>query len=169
MRTLTVGFSKSTKKFAPFSWLLKAWDRVPYSHVYFKFENNRNPDIPLIYQASSTMLNFMSVDVFKLHSEVVEEVELQVSDELYNDILRDCMKCSGMPYGLLQVFGTAIAEILNLNRNPLPGKKNEFVCSEWVARQMTKLGYRFHKSLDLVKPIDVYEALKTQLKETDII
>lgn len=168
MRTLVIGFSKSTKRLALFSWALLAWDRVPYSHVYFKFENLRNPDIPLIYQASGNMLNFMSTDVFLQHSKVIEEIKLEVPEELYNDILRECMKCAGLPYGKLQVLGIMIADIFRLARNPFPNQKSEFVCSEWIARQMIKLGYVFYKDLDLVKPVDVNEALKIQLKK-DII
>lgn len=164
MRTLTLGFSRSTKKFAIFSWALQAWDKVPYSHVYFKFENSRNPDIPLIYQASGTMLNFMSEEVFLEHNKVVEEYPLKVSDEAYNDILRDCMKFAGRPYGKWQIIGIALADILKLKKNLFANKDKLFVCSEWSAKQMKRLGYIFYKDNDLVKPIDINDAVKLQLK-----
>lgn len=159
MRKIKIGFSYSTKKFSPFSKALKLWDNVDYSHVYFEFENGRHPDIPLIYQASSTMLNFMSKEVFLSKNIIVKEFELEIEEEIYNNIMRDCMKSAGKPYGVMQILGIALADIFKLRKNYLANGE-KYVCSEWVAIQVQKLGYSFDKELNLLKPIDIYQILE---------
>lgn len=154
MRKIIVGFSHSTKKFAPFSIGIRWWDQVPYSHVYFQFES-RSYKVNMIYQASSTMLNYMSKDVFLMNNVVVKEFELDITDEQYASLMESCMKSAGLPYGSLQICGIIIADILSLQKNPFPSE-DKYVCSEWVGEELEKLGYKFDKDLDLLKPSDIY-------------
>lgn len=158
MKTIIVGFSHSTKKFAPFSKALQHWDNVPYSHVYFQFHADKH-DVDMVYQASSNMLNYMSKPVFLSINAVVEEIEIQVSDSDYNKLMKSCMESAGLEYALLQVVGIAIADIFNLDKNIL-SNPDKYVCSEWVAEQLEHLGYKFDKPLDLIKPKDIYIKLK---------
>lgn len=160
MRSITVGFSASTKKIQPFAKLIKWWDDTEYSHVYFKF-HSVTYDVQMIYQASSTMLNYMSEDVFLLHNKVIEEINIDVSDEEYLELMKDCMESAGKEYGLMLVLGIFIADILNLTGNPFPDK-NKFVCSGWIARRLEKLGYKFNKKINIVKPIDINKVLKNE-------
>jgi hypothetical protein len=160
MRKLIVGFSHSTKKFAPFSWLIRFWDKTPYSHVYFQFETSKNK-VEIVYQASSTMLNYMSKDVFLTKNAVVEEFEFFIDDERYDFIMLNCMKSAGLEYSVKQVFGLVIADLFNMESNPLSDEKR-YVCSEWVAEELQLLGYRFNKTLDLITPKDIYKVLKEQ-------
>lgn len=161
MRTLTIGFSHS-KGFKPFSWAIKGWDKTPYSHVYFKFVTKSNPDIPLIYQASKTMLNFMSEQVFLTQNVVCREFEIEVTDEQFAAFLRDCMLNAGKPYGIMQIVGIFIADVFKLKKNPFPNSDKYFVCSEWVAKELEKLGYKWDKPMDLVDPKDVYKVLSKE-------
>jgi hypothetical protein len=157
MRKLIVGFSHSTKFFAPFSWLIRFWDRTPYSHVYFQFETTKTK-IEIVYQASSTMLNYMSKDVFLTKNSVVSEFELFLTDEQYNLIMLNCMKSAGLDYSIKQIIGLVIANTFNLKSNPLSDEK-QYVCSEWIAEQLQTIGYRFKKPLDLITPKDVFKVL----------
>jgi len=157
MKLVTVGFSHSTKAFAPFSWGLKAWDQVPYSHVYFKFHSDKY-DVDLIYQASSTMLNYMSEDIFLGFNAVVKEIQIEVTDEQYYKLMKKCMECAGLKYGTLQIVGILISDVTKIDRN-IFSDPEKYHCSEWVAEQLEQLGYNFNKPLDLVKPIDIYKVL----------
>lgn len=158
MRIITVGFSHSTKKFAPFSKAIRYWDGTPYSHVYFQFESTVY-SLDLVYQASSTMLNFMSKDVFLSFNAVVEEVEIQVTEEQYHLIMGNCIRSAGLKYAVLQIFGMALADIFKLDYNPFPDPE-KYVCSEWIAEQLELLEYKFDKPLDLVTPKDINIKLK---------
>lgn len=158
MKTIIVGFSHSTKAFAPFSLGLRAWDGVPYSHVYFKFHSDKY-DVDLIYQASSTMLNYMSEDIFLSFNELVKEIEIQVTDEQYHKLMKKCMECAGLQYGTLQIVGVLVADVLKIDRN-IFSDPEKYHCSEWVAEELEELGYKFNKPTDLVKPIDIYKVLE---------
>lgn len=157
MRKIIVGFSSSTKKVAPFSKAIKWWDNCDYSHVYFQFESTKY-DVDMIYQSSSTMLNYMSKEVFLLHNHIVHEFEIELTDEQYIVLMTNCMKSAGLAYGVLEIVGIFIADILNLTHNPFSDEE-KYVCSEWVAEQLELLEYKFDKELELVKPIDVYMVL----------
>lgn len=153
MRTIIVGFSHSTKHFAPFSLAIKYWDKTPYSHVYFQFES-KVYSLDLVYQASSTMLNFMCKDVFLGFNAVVHEIPLEVTEEQYVLIMGNCMRSAGLQYSVLQILGMVLADIFHLKTNPFPDPV-KYVCSEWVAEQLEQLGYTFNKPLDLVRPKDI--------------
>lgn len=158
MKKIIVGFSRSTKHFSPFSKGIQLWDNCDYSHVYFQFESSKY-NVSMIYQASSTMLNYMSKDVFLQHNEVIYEFTLEITDEQYFQIMQNCMKSAGLAYGIKQIFGIIIADIFKLNKN-IFSDPEKYVCSEWVAEQIELLDYKFNKSLDLIKPIDVFKVLK---------
>lgn len=157
MRKFTIGFSHSTKKFAPFSKAIIAWDDVPYSHVYFKFHSNKY-EVNLIYQASSAMLNYMGEDVFLGINAVVKEFEIEVTEEQYDVIMKKCIVSAGLEYGLMQVFGLMLDDMFHIGRNVF-GNDKQYHCSEWVAEILSTIGYKFSKPFDLVKPKDIYKLL----------
>lgn len=160
MRKLVIGFSKSTKKFAPFSWAIRLWDKTDYSHCYTQFENRRFPDLPLIYQASHDMMNFMTREVFLESNKVVEEFIVETNDEQHEKLLHEAMKMVGRPYGVKQVIGIAIADLLRLKKNPFTKKEKTYTCSEWCGIVLDILGYEIKKDRNLLKPSDIYAALK---------
>ncbi len=154
MRKIIIGFSHSTKSFSPFSKALQWWDGVPYSHTYFQFES-QTYSVEMVYQASSTMLNYMAKPVFCKNNETVREFELQITDEQYFNLMKDCMESAGLEYGIKQVFGILLADVFKLKKNYFSDKE-KYHCSEWVAEKLQELGYRFDKELDLVKPVDIF-------------
>jgi hypothetical protein len=158
MKELIIGFSHSTKTFSPFSKAIRLWDGTEYSHVYFQFRSDKY-DVDMIYQASSTMLNYMSKDVFLQHNQVVCEIKIFITEEQYFKIMKDCMISAGLEYGVKQIFGIFIADSFNLDQN-IFADPEKYVCSEWVAEELEYLGYKFTKPLDLIKPKDVYKALQ---------
>lgn len=158
MQSIIIGFSSSTKKFAPFGKAIQVWDNTNYSHVYFQFKNTKY-NIDMIYQSSSTMLNYMSKDIFLSHNKIIKEFTLDLTDEQYSILEKKCLHCAGMEYGVLQIIGIVIADILGWDHNPFP-ESEKYICSEWVAEQLVVLGYKFNKELSLTKPIDVYKVLE---------
>lgn len=160
MRTLKVGFSKSTKFMPLFSWAIRVWDRIEYSHCYTEFENRRHPELPLIYQASHDMMNFMSRPVFEKENEVVEEFTIQVSDEAYDRLMYKAIQIVGKPYGVKQIVGIILADIFNLKKNPFQTKEDTYICSEWCAIVLDELGYVIPKDRNLVTPKDIHKVLK---------
>ncbi len=131
MRTIIVGFSHSTKEFSPFSTAIQWWDGTNYSHVYFQFESSKY-DVDMIYQSSSTMLNYMSKEVFLMNNEVRKEFTLELTDDQYSSLMKKCMVSAGLPYAVIQIFGIVLADIFKL---------------------------KFDKDLDLLKPSDIYKVL----------
>lgn len=160
MKTIIVGFSHSTKTFSPFSKAIQLWDKTNYSHVYFEFESIKY-DVDMVYQASSTMLNYMSKDVFLLNNKVIKEFKLELTDEQYFNLMQSCMKSAGLKYGQLEIVGIVIAEILRLDYNPFADSER-YICSEWVGEQLEALGYSFIKDLALLKPSDIYMELENE-------
>lgn len=157
MKTIVVGFSKSTKSIAPFSKAICLWDKTNYSHVYFQFKNVKY-DVDMIYQSSSTMLNYMSKEVFLHHNTIAYEFKIAVTNEQYDKLMKNCIISAGLPYSIMQIFGIILADVFNLKSN-LFQNKDKYVCSEWVAEQLEELGYQFNKDLGLVKPSDIYRVL----------
>ena len=160
MRKVKIGFSKSTKKLPLFSWAVRLWDGTPYSHCYTEFENRRHPELPLIYQASHDMMNFMSRPVFETENEVIEEFLIEVSDEAYDHLLYKAIQIVGKPYGVKQILGIVVARLFNLNYNPFETKADTYICSEWCAIVLEELGYVLPKDRNLLTPKDIHKVLK---------
>jgi hypothetical protein len=160
MRKVKLGFSYSTSKFAPFAWAIKWWQKTEYSHCYTEFENRRHPELPLIYQASHDMMNFMSKEVFLTNNRIVEEFEIEISDEAYDNLMYKAIKIVGKPYGVKQIIGILIADLFNKKTNPFVTKADTYICSEWCAIVLEELGYVLPKDRNLLTPKDIHKVLK---------
>jgi hypothetical protein len=160
MRKLVIGFSKSTKKLPLFSWAIRLWDGTEYSHCYTQFENRRHPELPLIYQASHDMMNFMSRQVFESNNAVIEEFTIEITDEAYDHLMYKAIQLVGKPYGVKQILGIAVARVLNLKTNPFHTRQDTYTCSEWCGMVLKELGYVLPKDPNLITPKDVYKVLR---------
>ena len=160
MRKVIIGFSASTKILPIFSWAIRIWEGTEYSHCYTQFENRRHPELPLIYQASHDMMNFMSRSVFLTTNRIVEEFTIEVTDEAYDRLMYRAIQLVGKPYGVRQIVGIVVAQIFNLEKNPFETKKDTYICSEWCGLVLKELGYDFPKDPNLLTPADVYNILK---------
>jgi hypothetical protein len=160
MRKLIIGFSKSTKFIPLFSWGIRIVEKTDYSHCYTQFENRRHPELPLIYQASHDMMNFMSRPIFLDTNKVVEEFVIEVSDEAYDNLMYKAIQLVGKPYGVKQVVGIVLAKLLKLEKNPFQTNKDTYICSEWCGIVLKELGYVIPKDPNLLTPKDVYKVLK---------
>jgi hypothetical protein len=164
MRELTVVFTKSKKKLAIGSWLIRAWTFKPYSHVALKFES-RIFKSPTYYQASDGLVNYMSETQFLKKHSIVEKYIIEVEDEDYSKIREACHEEAGAPYGFLQNLGILLADLCGWFgvqiKNPWKEGRN---CSELLyVHVFSKLGYK-ELDPDLVKPHHIEQLLTTSYR-----
>jgi hypothetical protein len=112
----------------------------------------------MISQASRGIVNFMSNDSFLVDNIIIDEVEIEVSDEVYCKIVELCEKKAGIPYSKKQIIGILIAQLLRLDRNPFDMSKQTVVCSEWVGLVLVLAGYKFETHLSLLTPVHIWKA-----------
>lgn len=164
MRNLTIVFTKSKKKLAIGSWLIRLWTRKPYSHVALRFDSQIFKS-PTYYQASDGLVNYMSGSQFLKKHEIIRGYHLAVSDEEYSTIRNECHEEAGAPYGFMQNVGIIIADFFKLFgkkiENPFKKGRN---CSELLyVHVFSNLDYK-ELDPDLVKPHHIEELLTTSYR-----
>jgi hypothetical protein len=160
MRTLTIGFSKSKKPFAFGSWLIRKYQKTPYSHVYVKFRSESLNRV-LIYEAVGSGLRFIGSNVWNSHATEMFSFDIEVTEASYIGLLQYCVDNAGTDYGFLQNIGVVLSNAFGLLRNPFSKGKN---CSEAVSDMLRMEGYEFNKESNLLTPKDVYNALLGHIK-----
>jgi hypothetical protein len=155
MKTITIGFSKSKKRFAIGSWAIRAFQGTKYSHVYIKFKSDSLQRV-LIYEAVGAGLRFIGTKVWESHAEEVVSFSIDIDQENYLTLMRYCVDNAGTEYGFTQNIGIAICELLRLKNNPFKKGKN---CSEVVGEMLKLEGFSFVKETNLLTPKDIYEVL----------
>jgi len=159
MKKITIGFSKSTKKFAIGSVLIRWYMQTPYSHVYMKFDSpslNRT----LIYEAVGAGVRFIGFERWKQHAVEVKSYSFEICDESYTKLMQFCVDNAGIEYGFWQNLGIVIANIFNQKYNPATDGAN---CSETIGVILALNGYEFQKEFNLLTPKDIDEALAAKL------
>lgn len=162
MTNITVGFSKA-KGFSPYGWLIMVGLNIPFSHVYIKIHSMKY-DRDLIYQASSTMVNFMSPAIMDSEHVVVKEFVLPISDENYIKMMQFAIDNAGKPYGIKEVVGMAIVRVFQIFgkkiKNPFKDGGNTYVCSELVGTIVNEfLNGKIPGDQDDFTPKEVYDYL----------
>ena len=158
MRELEIIFTKSKKKCAIISFLIRKWTGKQYSHVARKLVHG---DIELYYQASGSQVNYECKEVFDKKHEIIKRYTLSISQELYTEIGSACLREAGKPYGVLQNVGIAMVDVCRLFgkkiQNPFKQGRN---CSELLyvvvlKRLCPDLAY----DPDTIKPNHIEEIL----------
>jgi len=156
METLTIGFSRSRKKLALISWLIRLYQRTPYSHTYLKFHSATLNRL-LTYEAVGSGVRFIGNQQWSKEAEEIHSFTIPVKKCNYITILQYCVDHAGSDYGFMQNVGVILARIFRMKSNPFKKGKN---CSELVAEVLIHEGYKFDKQLDLITPKDIYKVLK---------
>lgn len=152
MKTITIGFSKSTKKFAIGSLLIRWYMGAPYSHVYLKFKSS-SLDRVLIYEAVGAGVRFIGANRWASHAEEVSSFNIEISDENYTKLMQFCVDNAGIEYGFFQNLGILFANLCKLKKNPLTDGNN---CSEAIGEILELEGYKINKDLNLLTPKDIH-------------
>lgn len=160
MRTIDIYFTRSSKKIAFFSWLIRVLWQTEYSHTAIGFHSNKY-DKDLIYHASGVGLNFSSMSVFNSQHTLVYKKTLEVSDVVYDSIISKAIDLSGTKYGILQSLGVGLAYVkvrLGIGKsNPFKDGRSKWICSEWVAEVLSMIYPDYNPNLETISPKDVYE------------
>lgn len=165
MKQITIGFSKSTSKLAIFSWLILWTQKTPYSHVYLKYNDdylNKN----MIYQASHTLVNYMSLPVFLSQEDVIQEFTFNVSDVVFKKWMEFAADNAGKPYGVLEIVGLALVGLLSLVNikitNPFKDAGETWICDQLVAAGLNNCSnIKLPMPLNNMRPQDVYTLVST--------
>lgn len=165
MKTITVGFS-CHKGFAPGSKIIKLILNRPFSHTYFKFKEDLLEDFT-VFHAIGRGLSYVSYTNFKEHNNVVAEFDIEITDELYIELLNDCQKHASIQYGYMQNLGIVL--VRGLSRLSITIKRNPFTkginCSEWVYYILEEIyGNWIDSDPNLVGPDQVFDFLTTDNK-----
>lgn len=156
------GFSRP-KKSKPFAWLIMKAYGIPYSHSYIKIFSEKY-DRYLIYQASSTMVNFMNMETFNEEALVVSETQVKVTQDQRSKIIQFAIDNCGKPYGIKDIIGLAWVKLNSWIgrevKNPFSDKDSTLICSELTSIVLRDcLNIVLPKDPDDMTPLDVYQLL----------
>jgi hypothetical protein len=150
MKNISIVFTKSRTKFPIFSWIIRAYTRKPYSHVAIKLAN-------MFYQSPS---GYHSEHNFLAKYRIERSYEIQICDDIYEDIKKECDYYSGYPYSVLQNLGIVLVDFLKIFnkkiKNPWPKGAN---CSEIVYKCLIIKLWRIKKDKDAIKPHHIEQIL----------
>ena len=168
MRKISIGFSKpKDKKFPFFSWAIRAYERVPYSHVYLRWQTHWGSWI--CYHAASVMVHFLGEEAFSKKIIVVQEFEFEISDEKFDKLMQFCIKYAGVDYGLIDVLRIPLWDlgIMGPASNDDPWKQ---YCAELVMRAFGEMeGKKLTQDEDRVKLKQVYQFVKDKYASGAVI
>jgi len=109
---------------------------IPYDHVYIKVDMSEYGKT-MIFQASKTIVNLMSQEVFLAANIVYEEYELDIDDARRMEFMDEMLNMVGDPYSLLEVLGIAWMKLCSFFGkkvdNPFEEGTSQWVCSELAA------------------------------------
>jgi len=165
--TLHIEFTRPTKWFSPISWLIRAVQCTPYSHVRLRWTNTTDRD--LVYHASGSSVDFVGTiaqSYEKNQVTVIKSYSLPVDKKQYRKLIDVCMLYANVKYSKLQVVKIGLLS-LGLGKGWFT-KDGEYaqVCSELVARVIEQV---YDKDLgldpDVAGPKEIDKALETIIKE----
>lgn len=114
----------------------------------------------MIYQASKSRVNAIVTDNFIKCNEIVKSTDLEVSDDIYLELLKAHKLKLGFKYDKLHLFDIWWAAAFGYKRNPFRLGNKAYICSELVVVEtLQKLGYKIDKEINLVTPKDIYNSL----------
>ena len=156
MAKIIIGFSTSSEIISRF---VRFMTKAPMSHAYIKIpvpEHNTN----VIFHADATTVHYTNYDYFLSLNQVIEELEVEVSEERAKlaELLR-VTEC-GKPYSKIKLVGFFWIMFLRLFRikthNPFHDDgKSSYICVELISKS---LGIQDKTTLT---PVDLYNILKS--------
>ena len=133
MKTITIGFSTSHTLFSS---LIRWFSSSKVSHTYIRMPLYSSCS-ELVFQASGLKVNIEGYKHFESHSTVVKEIELQISDEKYEELEVFMCDSLGKPYSIKQILGMVLVLVCRSVgckiKNPFRDGDHSYVCVELVA------------------------------------
>jgi len=129
MKIVTFGFSTS-RACKPFSKAIQLVEKRPYSHVYIKYIDELTGDV-MIFQASHGDVNLIPESRFLENNIILEEYDMEVSDEVYLRIRKKTNSLLGLKYSFIQILNITAQKVFQSKDIKLVINGNkQFICSE---------------------------------------
>lgn len=155
-----VGFSKP-KSWKPFAWAIQRYQNTEYSHVYFKIYLSKM-DKWIILESAGLETRILTESNWLQHSEIIEEYIIESSKLQRIDLFEECLNNMGKSYGITQIAGILISNLLKLKHNLISTGSDYQICSEFVGRLLQDIyKVKMPKDLDLLTPKDINNLLTT--------
>lgn len=167
---LVIGFSRPRSNLFPiFSWVIRAFEGTPYSHVYVRWYSS-GAEVEIAYEASGTSVKFLGKEVFDKKILPICEYEVEINSDTYKKLLKFCMTNAGMSYGTKQILGIALVKIFKMSKNPFSDGRKSQVCSELVGNILQDvLGEDLNLDLDIAGPRSIQEFLDKKAEFSKIL
>jgi hypothetical protein len=172
VRTIAVGFSKSTKKFPLGSWLIRLYQGTEFSHTYIKLITYPRFPSNKILHAAEGEVNHWSETNFLTRNKVVDEFYIEVPDDLYTELKNNIFhELAGQKYSMKQNIGIVLVHIAKIFGIKMCNPWQEgWNCSEYVLEVLQEIFPSKFDYLDpdLVTPVDIYLILQ-ELREEGLV
>ncbi len=166
MRSVTVVFTKSKKKFPIFSWLIMLWTWKSYSHVALKVDLSWLEG-SMYFQASEGKVNYEYESHFLRENEIIKSYQIEIPKDIYSKLAAERMKSAGENYGFMQNVGIVLVDICKLFGKEIsnPWKKGKN-CSELIYNLILKpLNPELNFDPETIKPHHVERIIKELLSD----
>lgn len=151
-KKIKVGFSRGTKPSLVGRAIMKVMG-TPYSHTYIYLNQSDE-----VFEAEFVGVRTIKYSDWIKDSFVVEEVDIEITDKRYEELLKFVAESKGKRYSVVQLLMILWAK--------LGGKviydngDSIYICSELVARALSDILCIPDEELDLVTPLNIYQLVK---------
>ncbi len=158
MKTITIGFSRSSSPWKIGSKVIQEVEKRDFSHAYIRY-SCLITGVEVVAQASHGYVNEVSYEIFKRDNIVVEEYELELTRDQFKTILTFIQENKGKDYSNMQLLLIGVKKILHIELTDFENRDMAYICSEFAARLLQILGKLMPEHLDLVTPSDLREII----------
>ena len=159
-KTVYIEFTRPSKHSFPIlSWIIRKVQGTPYSHVRLRWINSAGVEI--VYEASGNEVKFVGTIAQKTKSvHVVKSYRIELDTKQYINLIGLCMRYAGVRYGLMQLIGIGLVNMLGLSKNPYADGGKSQICSELVGIFLRDvMGLDLEIDLDIAGPKEIEEEL----------
>lgn len=160
MREVFVEFTRPKGKILPiYSWLIRAIEGTPYSHVRIRWESTSG--VELIYEAGGSAVRLIGEQAQDKHPvEVVKHYRFRITKDQYRNLIK-LFRFAGVKYSIIQALGIPVSKLLGLKKNPFAQGRKSQVCSELVGIFLKEvLQIQADIDLDLAGPKEIDSILR---------
>lgn len=150
---IIIGASKNNKIGSK---AIQWWIKANYSHCYVRWAlSSQVKDI--VYQAANGMVHFISLENFKLKNEIIEEIEMELTQEQFKKFSSKCIDLAGILYSTIELLQILICDLSGgkIKFGDQPG----YICSELICDLLSDLGIPFCKPKYMMNPKDIMHCL----------
>jgi len=169
--------ASTTIDIKPFSLAIKLYTGKPYGHIYIRYADHFTGQA-MISESSHGEAHKMALSKWYLNNRIVEEYEIDVSEEMARVIFTNINNRLQTTYGELNAFGVPFYDLaeylgsnflMRLTTYIFADGIDSTICSESAAFTLRLLGIQFNRPNDFVRPDHVIGALAKAALTEDYI